>query len=99
MAKCAFLGLGVMGYRWRAIWRRPVTGDGLQPQRAKADKWVAEHGGSAPHPRQAAEGADFVMACVGVATTCRSVCLGADGAFAGMAESAIFVITPRSVRW
>ncbi|WP_417721367.1 NAD(P)-dependent oxidoreductase [Salipiger sp.] len=93
MAKCAFLGLGVMGY--------PMAGHMAKAghevtvynrSAAKADKWVAEHGGSmAPTPREAAEGADFVMACVGNDDDLRSVCLGADGAFAGMAESAIFV--------
>lgn len=93
MAKLAFLGLGVMGY--------PMAGH-LQAAdhevcvfnrtAAKADKWVAEHGGrSASTPREAAQGAEFVMACVGNDDDLRSVCLGDDGAFAGMAEGAIFV--------
>ncbi|MGR3462217.1 MAG: NAD(P)-dependent oxidoreductase [Roseovarius sp.] len=93
MAKLAFLGLGVMGY--------PMAGH-LQAAghevcvfnrtAAKADKWVSEHGGrSAPKPREAAQGAEFVMACVGNDDDLRSVCLGDDGAFAGMAEGAIFV--------
>ncbi|HAW47830.1 MAG TPA: oxidoreductase [Roseovarius sp.] len=93
MAKLAFLGLGVMGY--------PMAGH-LQAAdhevcvfnrtAAKADKWVAEHGGrSAATPREAAQGAEFVMACVGNDDDLRSVCLGDDGAFAGMAEGAIFV--------
>ena len=90
MATCAFLGLGVMGY--------PMAGHMAKAghevtvynrSAAKADKWVAEHGGSmAPTSREAAEGADFVMACVGNDDDLRSGCLGA---FAGMAESAIFV--------
>jgi 3-hydroxyisobutyrate dehydrogenase len=93
MAKLAFLGLGVMGY--------PMAGH-LQAAdhevcvfnrtAAKADKWVAQHGGrSAATPREAAQGAEFVMACVGNDDDLRSVCLGDDGAFAGMAEGAIFV--------
>lgn len=93
MAKVAFLGLGVMGY--------PMAGHLVQAGHevtvynrtaAKAEKWVAEHGGAmGVTPREAAEGADFVMACVGNDDDLRSVCLGYDGAFAGMAENTIFV--------
>ncbi|TDE39750.1 NAD(P)-dependent oxidoreductase [Antarcticimicrobium sediminis] len=93
MAKIAFLGLGVMGY--------PMAGH-LQKAghevtvynrtKAKADKWAAEQGGTAaPTPREAAAGADFVMACVGNDDDLRAVCTGADGAFAGMKPGAIFV--------
>src|SRR6056297_2675169 len=39
----------------------------------------------------AAQGADFVMACVGNDDDLRSVCLGEDGAFAGMQDNAVFV--------
>ncbi|WP_343502428.1 NAD(P)-dependent oxidoreductase [Alloyangia pacifica] len=93
MAKCAFLGLGVMGY--------PMAGHMAKAGHevtvynrtaAKADKWVTEFGGRmAPTPREAAEGADFVMACVGNDDDLRGVCLGAEGAFAGMGEGAVFV--------
>ncbi|AUH34323.1 NAD(P)-dependent oxidoreductase [Paracoccus tegillarcae] len=93
MAKVTFLGLGVMGY--------PMAGH-LQAAghevtvynrtAAKAEKWAAEHGGNwASTPREAAEGAEFVMACVGNDDDLRSVCLGDEGAFAGMSEGAIFV--------
>ena len=93
MAKLAFLGLGVMGY--------PMAGH-LQAAghdvcvynrtAAKAEKWVARHGGrAAATPREAAQGAEFVMACVGNDDDLRSVCLGADGAFAGMGAGAVFV--------
>jgi 3-hydroxyisobutyrate dehydrogenase len=93
MAKLAFLGLGVMGY--------PMAGH-LQAAghevcvynrtAAKAEAWVAQHGGGmAPSPRAAAEGADFVMSCVGNDDDLRSVCLGTDGAFAGMQAGAVFV--------
>lgn len=93
MAKVAFLGLGVMGY--------PMAGHLVKAGHdvvvynrtaAKAEKWVAEHGGNwAATPREAAQGCDFVMACVGNDDDLRSVCLGDDGAFAGMGEGAIFV--------
>ncbi|MDF1620660.1 NAD(P)-dependent oxidoreductase [Pseudothioclava nitratireducens] len=93
MAKVAFLGLGVMGY--------PMAGH-LQAKGhevtvynrtgAKAEAWAAEHGGRAvATPAAAAEGCDFVMACVGNDDDLRAVCLGETGAFAGMKPGAIFV--------
>lgn len=93
MAKVAFLGLGVMGY--------PMAGHLAKAGHdvtvynrtaAKAEKWAAEHGGNwKATPREAAEGAEFVMCCVGNDDDLRGVCLGASGAFAGMAPGAIFV--------
>jgi 2-hydroxy-3-oxopropionate reductase len=59
---------------------------------AKAQQWVAQHGGgAAPTPREAARGRAIVFACVGNDDDLRSVTLGPDGAFAGMAKGAIFV--------
>ena len=59
---------------------------------AKAEAWAGEHkGAAAATPREAADGADFVMACVGNDDDLRSVCLGDTGAFAGMASGATFV--------
>ncbi len=91
--RVAFLGLGVMGH--------PMAGHLVRAghqvtvynrSAAKAQAWVAEYGGSsAPTPREAAAGADFVFACVGNDDDLRSVVLGADGAFAGMAPGAVFV--------
>jgi len=93
MAKLTFLGLGVMG--------GPMAGH-LQAKghdvtvynrtESKARDWAKAHGGEhAPTPREASEGSDFVMACVGNDDDLRSVCLGADGAFAGMAPGTVFV--------
>lgn len=93
MAKIAFLGLGVMGYPMAGhlhaaghrvtVYNRSVE---------KAQKWVAQHGGAmAATPKEAAAGADFVMACVGNDDDLRAVTLGQDGAFAGMQEGAVFV--------
>lgn len=60
--------------------------------RAKSEAWVEKHGGElAATPREAAVGADFVLACVGNDDDLRSVCLGEDGAFQGMAAGSIFV--------
>ncbi len=93
MAKCAFLGLGVMG--------APMAGHLVAQGHevvvynrtaSKAADWVAAHGGAmAETPCEAAMGADFVMSCVGNDDDLRSVCLGPDGAFAGMAKGAVFV--------
>ena len=93
MAKVAFLGLGVMGFPMAGhlaarghevtVWNRSA------PKRAA---WVAKYAGAqAATARDAARGAEFVMACVGNDDDLRQVCLGPDGAFAGMAKGAIFV--------
>jgi len=93
MASVSFLGLGVMGYPMAghlAGAGHEVTVYNRSP--AKAEAWVTEHGGkAAPTPREAAAGADFVMACVGNDDDLRAVCLGQDGAFAGMGAGAVFV--------
>ncbi len=93
MAKLAFLGLGVMGYPMAG--HLSAAGHDVcvyNRTAAKAEKWAAQHGGRhAATPREAAQGAAFVMACVGNDDDLRSVCLGADGAFAGMGAGAIFV--------
>ena len=91
--KISFLGLGVMGY--------PMAGHlagGGHPvcvynrTTAKAQKWVAEHGGElAATPAEAAGGADFVFACVGNDDDLRSVTTGPGGAFAAMKKGAVFV--------
>ena len=93
MTKVAFLGLGVMGYPMAghlAAKGYEVSVYNRTP--AKAEAWVAEHGGkSAATPRAAAEGAAFVMSCVGNDDDLRSVCLGDDGALAGLNPGAVFV--------
>ncbi|OIP82514.1 MAG: oxidoreductase [Rhodobacterales bacterium CG2_30_65_12] len=93
MAKLAFLGLGVMGAPMAG--HLAAAGHAVTVYNrttAKAEAWVARHGGAmADSPREAAEGAEFVMACVGNDDDLRSVCLGPDGAFAGMAAAAVFV--------
>src|SRR5271166_1035480 len=93
MAKVAFVGLGVMGC--------PMAGH-LQAKghevtvfnrtAARAQQWVAQYGGkSAPTPKAAAAGQDFVMACVGNDNDLRHVMLGEDGVFAGVPAGAIVV--------
>ena len=93
MAKCTFLGLGVMGFPMAShlvksghevtVYNRTL---------GKAQAWAEENGGqSANTPRDAAQGVEFVFACVGNDDDLRSVCLGETGAFAGMDSGAVFV--------
>ncbi len=93
MAKCAFLGLGVMGYPMAGhLAAKGFDVTVYNRTAAKAEKWAGEHGGkAAPTPREAAEGATFVMSCVGNDDDLRAVCLGPDGAFASMKPGTIFV--------
>ncbi len=93
MAQVAFLGLGVMGFPMAghlAAKGHEVTV--YNRTAARALDWTGRHPGRhAATPREAAQGAQFVMACVGNDDDLRAVCLGPDGAFAGMAPGAIFV--------
>ena len=94
MAKVSFLGLGVMGY--------PMAGHLLKKgghdvtvynrSQAKAAQWVKEYGGkSVATPREAAQGADFVLMCVGNDDDVRSVAFGDNGVLAGVRKGAVLV--------
>jgi 3-hydroxyisobutyrate dehydrogenase len=89
----SFLGLGVMGlpmagHLARAGHRVTV----FNRTASKAQAWAAEFGGRAvATPREAAAGASIVFSCVGNDDDLRSITLGSDGAFAGMARDAVFV--------
>ena len=93
MAKVAFIGLGVMGGPMAAHLARAgheVTV--FNRTRAKAEKWVAMHGGRmAATPAEAARGAQFVFACVGADDDVRAVSTGEQGAFAAMPPDAVFI--------
>jgi len=94
MAKIAFLGLGVMGYPMAGHLLKKggheVTVYNRSP--AKAAQWVKEYGGkSAATPREAAQGADFVMMCVGNDDDVRSVAYGDNGVLAGLKKGAILI--------
>lgn len=94
MAKVAFIGLGVMGYPMAGYLKTKGGHDVTVYNRtaAKAEKWAAEYGGDhALTPAKAAEGCDFVFACVGNDDDLRSVTIGPDGAFAAMKPGSIFV--------
>lgn len=93
MAKVAFLGLGVMGF--------PMAGHLVAAghdvtvynrSAAKAQAWLETYQGrAAPSPREAALGQDFVVACVGNDADLREICLGTNGAFAGMDPETTFI--------
>jgi 3-hydroxyisobutyrate dehydrogenase len=94
MAKVAFLGLGVMGFPMAGHLVKKGGHDVTVYNRngAKAKAWTEKFGGkTAPTPKAAAEGQDFVMCCVGNDHDLRAVTLGADGAFAGVKKGATFV--------
>ena len=94
MAKVSFLGLGVMGYPMAGHLMKKggheVTVYNRSP--AKAAQWIKEYGGrSAPSPREAAQGADFVLMCVGNDDDVRSVAFGDNGVLAGVRKGAVLV--------
>jgi 3-hydroxyisobutyrate dehydrogenase-like beta-hydroxyacid dehydrogenase len=94
MAKVAFLGLGVMGYPMAGHLLKKGGHDVTVYNRtaSKAAQWAKEYGGrSAPTPREAAAGKDFVMMCVGNDDDVRSVAYGENGALAGLQKGAVLV--------
>ncbi|BDW95539.1 6-phosphogluconate dehydrogenase [Thalassospira tepidiphila] len=93
MAKCAFIGLGVMGYPMAGHLQKAGHDVTVYNRTsAKAEKWVSEFGGSsAPTPAEAAKGAEFVFSCVGNDDDLRSVMLGDGGMFAGMDKGSVLI--------
>jgi 3-hydroxyisobutyrate dehydrogenase-like beta-hydroxyacid dehydrogenase len=91
--RTAFLGLGVMGFPMAGHLAKAGHGVTVYNRSAeKAKAWVAEFGGmSAATPAEAAKNADIVFCCVGNDEDLRSVVLGPQGAFAGMAKGSLFV--------
>src|SRR3954464_8288667 len=89
MAKVAFIGLGVMGFPMAGHLKNKGGHEVTVYNRtaAKAEQWAKQYGGkTAPTPKAAAQGQDFVMACVGNDNDLREVTLGKDGAFHGMGK-------------
>ena len=94
MATVAFIGLGVMGYPMAGHLKIKGGHDVCVYNRtaAKAEKWAAEFGGrAAATPGEAADGADFVFACVGNDDDLRSVTTGTGGAFHTIKPGAVFI--------
>jgi 3-hydroxyisobutyrate dehydrogenase len=93
MAKTAFIGLGVMGFpmagHLKAKGHEVVV---FNRTRARAEAWVAKHGGrAAASPAEAAHGAAFVFVCVGNDDDVRSVVHGKSGVLAGMSKGAVLI--------
>jgi 3-hydroxyisobutyrate dehydrogenase-like beta-hydroxyacid dehydrogenase len=93
VANVTFLGLGVMGYPMAGHLAKAGLNVTVYNRTAKkAQQWASEHGGrSAATPREAVQGADLVLSCVGNDNDLRSVVLGDDGAYAGMKKDAVFI--------
>ena len=89
----SFIGLGVMGYPMAGhLSKAGYSVRVYNRSKDKANKWVEEHGGAqADTPAEVASGADIVFACVGNDDDIRSVTIGSDGAYSGMAAGACFV--------
>ena len=95
--KVAFLGLGVMG--WPMAGHLALAGHTVtvfNRTAAKAQAWVQAFAATgrahqASTPREAAQGADIVLMCVGNDDDVRSVVLGPDGALAGMQSGSILI--------
>ena len=91
--RLAFLGLGVMGFPMaghlaRAGHRVTV----YNRSAAKAERWVAQFGGSsAKSPAEAARDAEIVMMCVGNDDDVRAVATGEHGALAAMQRGGVLV--------
>ena len=93
MAKCAFIGLGVMGYPMAGHLQKAGHDVTVYNRTAaKAEKWVSEYGGaSAATPAEAAKGAEFVFSCVGNDDDLRSVTTGSDGILSTMESGSILI--------
>ncbi len=92
--KCAWLGLGVMGFPMAGHLAKKSGAEVTVYNRSsgKAAMWQVAHGGtSALTPKIAAEDADFVFSCVGNDADLRQITLGEQGAFHTMKPGAIFV--------
>lgn len=91
--RVAFLGLGVMGFPMAGHLQKAGFEITVYNRCAdKAARWLNKYdGNSAATPKAAAANADLVMACVGNDNDLRAICLGDEGAFAGMKPGAIFV--------
>jgi len=91
--RVAFIGLGVMGFHMAGHLARggyPVTV--YNRTAARAEEWLQNfEGRAAVTPAAAAAEAEIVFACVGNDNDIRAVTLGEQGAFAGMAQGAVFV--------
>ena len=93
----AFVGLGVMGYAMAGHLMHSVSLSGYRlvaynRSAERAQQWQREFGGNlGPTPRAAAEGADYVMLCVGNDDDVRDVVYGEDGVLASMRPGSVLI--------
>lgn len=91
--RCAFVGLGVMGFPMAghlAAKGHDVTV--YNRTGAKADEWCKSHDGRrALSPAEAADGAEVVFVCVGNDDDVREVILGAEGVLSGAGPGSAIV--------
>ena len=93
MSNLSFIGLGVMGFPMaghlaEAGHKVTVYNRSLD----KTKKWFSNFGGKiAKTPADAAEGADFVMCCVGNDDDLREVTIGQNGAFSKIGKGSVFI--------
>ena len=93
MAKCAFIGLGVMGFPMAGHLKAKGHEVMVYNRTAvRAEAWIAKHGGKrGASPAEAARGAEFVFVCVGNDHDVRSVLYGPTGVLAGLSQGAVLV--------
>jgi 3-hydroxyisobutyrate dehydrogenase-like beta-hydroxyacid dehydrogenase len=94
--RVAFIGLGVMGLPMAghlALAGHAVTVYNRNPAKAQAlvQACAAQGVRSAATPQAAAQEAEIVFSCVGNDADLRTIALGEQGAFAGMAPGAVMV--------
>jgi len=91
--RIGFIGLGVMGYPMAG--HLAAAGYDLvvhNRSREKAESWKAEHGGTvADTAARCADGADFVIACVGNDRDLRGALLEPGGALESMRPGAVLI--------
>ena len=93
MSNLAFIGLGVMGFPMAG--HLANAGYNMTVYNRSSDKvkkWCSEYKGKiAATPADAAEGADFIMCCVGNDNDLREVTIGPNGAFSTIRKGSTFV--------
>jgi 3-hydroxyisobutyrate dehydrogenase-like beta-hydroxyacid dehydrogenase len=92
--KIAFLGLGVMGFPMAGhivSAQHQLTVYNRSPQKTQKFLDQFPKASAAHSPKDAAENADFVFACVGNDDDLRSITLGERGAFSSIKPSSVFV--------
>ena len=93
MSNLAFIGLGVMGFPMAGHLAKAGHNVTVYNRSSdKAKKWCSEYNGQiAATPADAAEGADFIMCCVGNDDDLLEVTTGSGGAFSKIDQGSVFV--------